>query len=76
MAARSQAEQPHWAPAVVTTPARLLQVYRYDIFWQTANNGFTTQNYDGGKGIEFIPQRHIEIFLVAPHPTLSTTIPR
>ncbi len=68
MAARSQAEQPHWAPAVVTTPGRLLQVYRYDIFWQTANNGFTTQNYDGNKGIEFIPQRHMEIFLVVPPP--------
>ena len=71
MAARSQAEQPHWAPAVVTTPARLLQVYRYDIFWQTANNGFTTVNYDGNKGIEFIPQRHVEIFLVAPPPYIA-----
>ncbi len=68
MTARTQAEQPHWLPAVATAPARLLEVYRYDIFWQRGNNGITTENYNGSKGLELIAQRHVEIFLVAPPP--------
>jgi len=45
MTARTQAEQPHWLPPVATAPARLLEVYRYDILWQRGNNGITTENY-------------------------------
>jgi len=68
MTARTQAEQPHWLPAVATAPARLLEVYRYDILWQRGKNGIITENYNGSKGLELIAQRHVEIFLVAPPP--------
>ncbi len=66
MVSRTQAEQPHWITPVATTTPRLEQEFRYDIAWQPGNTGITTQNYGGGKGLELIPQRHIEIILVAP----------
>lgn len=76
MTARTQAEQPHWIPAVATAPARLLEVYRYDVFWQRGNNGITSENYNGSKGLELIAQRHVEIFLVAPPPYIAHNNPR
>jgi hypothetical protein len=66
MVSRTQAEQPHWVTPVATTTPRLEQEFRYDIFWQPAKTGVTTENYGGAKGLELIPQRHIEIILVAP----------
>jgi hypothetical protein len=66
MVSRTQAEQPHWVTPVATTTPRLEQEFRYDIFWQPSNTGITTENFGGGKGLELIPQRHIEIILVAP----------
>ena len=75
MTARTQAEQPHWLPPVATAPARLLEVYRYDILWQRGNNGITTENYNGSKGLELIPQRHVEILLVAPPPYIVHSNP-
>ena len=66
MVSRTQAEQPHWVTPVATTTPRLEQEFRYDISWQPGNTGITRENYGGGKGIELIPQRHIEIILVAP----------
>lgn len=68
MTARTQEEQPHWTPPVVTAPARLLQVYRYDFLRQSGSNGFTTLNYGGGKGLELIPQKNMEILIVMPPP--------
>ncbi len=66
MVSRTQAEQPHWVTPVATTTPRLEQEFRYDIFWQPGNTGITTENYGGAKGLELIPQRHIEVILVAP----------
>lgn len=66
MVSRTQAEQPHWITPIATTTPRLEQEFRYDIFWQTNGEGVTTENYGGGKGLELIPQRHIEVILVAP----------
>ena len=66
MVSSTQAEQPHWVTPVATTTPRLEQEFRYDIFWQTGNTGITTENYGGGKGLELIPARHVEVILVAP----------
>lgn len=63
---KTQAEQPHWITPVATTTPRLEEEFRYDIFWQTNNAGITSENYGGGKGVELIPTRHIEVILVAP----------
>jgi hypothetical protein len=66
MVSRTQAEQPHWITPVATTTPRLEQEFRYDIFWQTNSEGVTRENYGGGKGVELIPQRRVEVILVAP----------
>ena len=61
-----QAEQPHWVTPVAATTPRLEQEFRFDTFWQTGNTGITTDNYGGAKGLELIPQKNIEVILVAP----------
>ncbi len=66
MVSRTQAEQPHWVTPVATTTPRLEQEFRYDIFWQPGNTGITTENYGGGKGLELIPQKKVEVIVVAP----------
>ncbi len=66
MVAETRAEQPHWVTPVGTTTPRLEQEFRYDVFWQTNTKGVTAENYGGGKGLEVIPQKHIEVILVAP----------
>jgi hypothetical protein len=66
MVSRTHAEQPHWVTPVATTTPRLEQEFRFDTFWQTGNTGITTDNYGGAKGLELIPQKNIELILVAP----------
>jgi hypothetical protein len=63
MVSRTQAEQPHWVTPVATTTPRLEQEFRFDTLWQPGN---TTENYGGAKGLELIPQKNIEVILVAP----------
>lgn len=62
----TQAEQPHWITPIATTTPRLEEEFRYDNFWQTNNEGLTTVNYDGNKGLELIPFRRVEIILQIP----------
>lgn len=71
----TQAEQPHWVTPVATTTPRLEEEYRYDIFWQTNKAGVTAENYGGGKGLELIPSRNIEVILVAPPAYISHNNP-
>lgn len=59
-------EQPHWITPVATTTPRLEEEYRYDQIWQTSNAGITTNNYDGGKGLELIPFKNVEIIASTP----------
>jgi hypothetical protein len=66
MVSRTQADQPHWMTPVATTTPRLEQEFRYDIDWQTNSTGVTRENYGGAKGLELIPQSHVELILVAP----------
>ncbi|MGH9775384.1 MAG: hypothetical protein ACRD50_10600 [Candidatus Acidiferrales bacterium] len=63
---KTQAEQPHWITPLVTVTPRLEEEYRYDQFWQTNSKGVTTNNFDGGKGVELIPFRRVELILSTP----------
>jgi hypothetical protein len=63
---KAKEEQPHWITPVATTTPRLEQEYRYDQFWQTNSKHVTTDNYDGGKGVELIPTEKTEIIFNLP----------
>jgi hypothetical protein len=58
---KTQAEQPHWITPLATTTPRLEEEYRYDQLWQTNAKGITTDNYEGGKGLELIPCEKVEV---------------
>jgi hypothetical protein len=66
MVTQTQSEQPHWITPLATTTPRLEQEFRYDIQWQTHNNGVTTDNYGVSKGLEIIPQKNTEVILAIP----------
>lgn len=61
-----QSEQPHWITPLATVTPRLEEEVRYDIDWLTANNGITTENFGGGKGLELIPFQNVEVLLNPP----------
>lgn len=62
----AQRNQPNWLTPVVTSTARLKQEIRYDIFLQTNEDGTTTDNFGGSKGITTIPINRIEISINLP----------
>lgn len=62
----TQAEQPHWITPLVTVTPRLEQEFRTDFVHQFNNAGYGIWNYGNGKGLEFIPQRHVEIIVNLP----------
>jgi hypothetical protein len=63
---KTQAEQPHWITPLATTTPRLEEEVRYDQLWQVNSKGVTTDNFDGGKGLELIPFRNVEVIFNAP----------
>ena len=63
---QAKAEQPHWITPVATVTPRLEQELRYDQFWQENAKGVTTNNFDGGKGLELIPLDKVEVILNVP----------
>jgi hypothetical protein len=64
----TQADQPHWITPLVTVTPRLEQEVRTDFVRQTNTKGYNTWNYGNSKGLELIPERHIElIFNVPPY---------
>lgn len=63
---KTKDEQPHWVTPIATTTPRLEEEYRYDQLWQTNAKGTTTDNYDGGKGLELIPFEKVEIIFNVP----------
>ena len=63
---KTQAEQPHWITPVATTTPRLEEEFRYDQLWQVNPKGVTTDNYDGGKGLELIPFEKVEVIFNLP----------
>ncbi|HEV2222692.1 MAG TPA: hypothetical protein VGR84_06785 [Candidatus Acidoferrales bacterium] len=63
----TQTEQPLWITPVATVTPRLEQEVRYDNFWEGGlAGGASLTNYDGGKGLELIPARRVEIILGVP----------
>ena len=72
---RTKDEQPHWVTPLATTTPRLEEEYRYDQLWQTNAKGITTNNYDGGKGLELIPFEKVEVIFNAP-PYLAHNDPK
>ena len=62
----TQAEQPHWVTPLVTVTPRLEQEFRADFVRQTNVKLFNTWNYDNGKGLELIPEKHIELLFNLP----------
>lgn len=63
---KTQAEQPHWVTPLATTTPRLEEEFRYDQLWQVNPKGVTTDNYDGGKGLELIPFERVEVLFNLP----------
>src|SRR5579863_2348735 len=70
----TQAEQPHWVTPLVTVTPRLEQEIRADFVRQTNTKLFNTWNFDNGKGLEIIPERHIELLFNLP-PYLAHAAP-
>jgi hypothetical protein len=76
MASHTQAEQPHWITPLVTVTPRLEQEVRYDqLFQSSSKDGVATNNFGGGKGVEIIPEEHIELIVGIPG-FLARTRPR
>jgi len=63
---KTQKEQPHWVTPLATTTPRLEEEFRYDQLWAVNSKGITTNNYDGGKGLELIPAEKIEVIFNLP----------
>lgn len=63
---KTQSEQPHWVTPLATTTPRLEEELRYDQLWQVNAKGVTTDNYDGGTGLELIPFEKVEVIFNAP----------
>jgi hypothetical protein len=62
----TQNEQPHWVTPLVTVTPRLEQELRTDFVHQYNPKGFAVWNYGNSKGLELIPQKHIEILINLP----------
>lgn len=63
---KTKNEQPHWVTPIATTTPRLEEELRYDQLWQVNPAGVTTDNYDGGKGLELIPFEKVEVIFNVP----------
>jgi hypothetical protein len=65
-ALQAQTDQPNWLTPVVTSTARLKQELRYDMSWQWNNNGTTTDNYGGSRGLTTMPLARVEVSINLP----------
>lgn len=62
----TQNEQPHWVTPLVTVTPRLEQEMRTDFVRQTNPKLYDIWNFDNGKGLELIPERHTELLFNLP----------
>jgi hypothetical protein len=62
----TQAAQPHWITPLVTVTPRLEQEFRTDFVHYYNNSGYHIWNYDNGKGLELIPEKHTELLFNLP----------
>ncbi|MGC2197701.1 MAG: hypothetical protein WA628_23725 [Terriglobales bacterium] len=63
---KTQGQQPHWFTPLASTTPRLEEEIRYDQLWQENDEGVTTNNYGGGKGLELIPFERVEVIFNLP----------
>jgi hypothetical protein len=63
----TQKEQPHWVTPVITVTPRLEQEFRFDVNRQIQTSGRHQWGLGGGKGLELIPSRRIEIIIGEPN---------
>lgn len=62
----TQNRQPHWVTPLVLVTPRLEQEFRGDFVRELLPDAQQSWNYDNGKGLEIIPQSHIELLFNAP----------
>ena len=60
------AQQPKWAPPVVSPYPQLIQVVRADFYRTISPTHVTTWNYGDGRGINLIPLKNTEIDIFYP----------
>lgn len=60
------ASEPHWIPPIIMPTPRLIQVVRYDQYWEAAGTGAAINSLDAGKGVEFIPLEDLSLVVNAP----------
>jgi hypothetical protein len=65
-ATATQNAQPHWVTPLVTVTPRLEQEFRTDFVHYHNNSGHEIWNYDNGKGLELIPEKHTELLFNLP----------
>jgi hypothetical protein len=66
MVSATQAEQPHWVTPVVTVTPRLEQEIRFDFSHQSLEDNLDLWNIGGGKGVELIPAKRLEVIIGVP----------
>jgi hypothetical protein len=71
----TQNQQPHWVTPLVLVTPRLEQELRTDFVRQVSTTRYSTWNLGNSKGLEFIPERHIEILINVP-PFIDHTAPK
>ena len=62
----TQSEQPHWVTPLVTVTPRLEQEFRSDFVHYYNTAAKPIWNYDDGKGLEIIPEKHTELIFNLP----------
>jgi len=62
----TQSQQPRWITPLVTVTPRLEQELRTDFVHYYNTSGHEIWNYGNSKGLEIIPERHIELLFNVP----------
>ena len=62
----TQNRQPHWITPLVTVTPRLEQELRTDFVHYYNTSGHEIWNYGNSKGLEIIPEKHIELLFNVP----------
>ncbi len=62
----TQSQQPHWITPLVTVTPRLEQEFRTDFVHDYNTSRREIWNYGNSKGLELIPEKHIELLFNVP----------
>jgi hypothetical protein len=63
---QAKADQPRWMTPLITVTPRLEQEFRTDFLIEQTATGHDLDNLGNGKGLELIPNEHIELLLNVP----------